>query len=87
MLPRHMLSCWVPNKRPDGRPRFTYVEIVNKTLKSFGFDKDKLYGITWHDLNVKKASGSLSCVLLTSTLASPTQSLHLLSRVQIDPLY
>jgi ABC-type sulfate transport system substrate-binding protein len=44
-LPRRMLSCWVPNKRSAGRPRFTYGEAVNKALKSFEFDKDKLYDI------------------------------------------
>jgi len=43
MLPRHMLSYWVPNKRPVGRPRLTHGETVNKALKSYGFDKDKVH--------------------------------------------
>ena len=45
-LPRRMLSCWVPRKRPVGRPRFTYGETLNKALWKFGFDKN-FYGITW----------------------------------------
>jgi len=56
-LPRRMLSCWVPNKRPIGRPGFTYGKTIMAKqfmAKLCGFDKGKLYGITWHDLGVKK---------------------------------
>jgi len=31
------------------------VKLLTKSLKSFGFQRDNLYGITWHDLAVKKS--------------------------------
>jgi hypothetical protein len=51
-LPRRMLSCWIPNRRPVGRPRFTYGETIKKALQKFGFNADKI-GITWHTLASK----------------------------------
>jgi hypothetical protein len=44
-MSRRMLSGRIPNKRPVGRPRFTYGKKM--TLKTFGFNEDNI-GITWH---------------------------------------
>jgi hypothetical protein len=49
-LPRRMLSCWSPNKRLVGRPRFNYGESIRKALKAFGLTNTALSNITWHDL-------------------------------------
>jgi hypothetical protein len=48
-LPRQMLSSWVKNKRPVGRPRLTYGATVNKALKHFNLT-EKETGLPWHTL-------------------------------------
>ena len=40
-LPRRMLSCWVPHKRPRGAPRMTYGRSVIKALDTFHLDHKK----------------------------------------------
>ena len=40
-LPRRMLSCWVPRKRPPGAPRMTYGRTVGKALDVFDLDPKK----------------------------------------------
>ena len=70
-LPRRMLSCWVPHKRPVGRPRFTYGETVNKALRKFGFDKS-FHGIIWQELAVKRR--------LWKSLLCPNNSCNGISR-------
>lgn len=37
-LPRKMLSCWVPSKRPRGFPKITYGRSLIKCLKKVGLD-------------------------------------------------
>ena len=48
-LPRRMLSSWVRNKRPVGRPRLTYGATVKKALKRFNLTEDRT-GFPWHTL-------------------------------------
>ena len=48
-VPRQMLSSWVGNKRPVGRPRLTYGATVKKALKRFHLTEDKT-GFPWHAL-------------------------------------
>ena len=48
-LPRRMLSSWVRNKRPVGRPRLTYGATVKKDLKRFNLTEDRT-GFPWHAL-------------------------------------
>jgi hypothetical protein len=61
-LPRRMRSCWVPNKRLVGRPRFTYGETIRKALQKFGLTNTALLDITWHDLAKKRCiSSSIIC--------------------------
>ena len=48
-VPRQMLSSWVRNKRPVGRPRLTYGATVKKALKRFHLTEDKT-GFPWHAL-------------------------------------
>ena len=40
-LPRRMLSCWVPHKRPPGAPRMTYGRTVGKALDVYDLDPKK----------------------------------------------
>ena len=52
-LPRQMLSAWVKNKRPVGRPRLTYGATVNKALKYFNLI-EKHNGLPWPTLCVQQ---------------------------------
>jgi hypothetical protein len=52
-LPRRMLSCWIPSKRPVGRPRFTYGETVRKALQQFGFTDENYLGFTSKTLHLE----------------------------------
>ena len=40
-LPRRMLSCWAPHKRPLGAPRMTYGRSLAKALDVFDLDHKK----------------------------------------------
>ena len=44
-LPRKMLSCWVPHKRPRGAPQMTYGRSLRKLLR-----KAEIPVENWHDL-------------------------------------
>jgi len=79
-LPRRMLSYWKPNKRPVGRPRFTYEETIKKALKKFGFNADKI-GITWHTLGRKSSVWkSLLCLGNFYSGISPSDATSTLTR-------
>ena len=41
-LPRRMLSCCVPHKRPLGAPRMTYGRSVGKALDVFDLDHKRI---------------------------------------------
>lgn len=69
-LPRRMLTCWVPHKRPIGRPRFTYGETIKKALKKFGLDG--YIDIPWHALAAKRS--------VWSSLLSPSNFYQGISR-------
>ena len=44
-LPRKMLSCWVPHKRPRGAPQMTYGRSLRKLLR-----KAEIPVANWHEL-------------------------------------
>ena len=52
-LPRRMLSCWIPHRRPVGRPRLTYGATMKKALRAFGLD-EKQTGVPWPELAAKR---------------------------------
>ena len=37
-IPRRMLSCWINNKRPKGRPEMTYGSTMKKQMAKFGIE-------------------------------------------------
>ena len=39
-IPRKMMTCWVPERRPVGCPEFTYGRGLYKALKNAGVDKE-----------------------------------------------
>ena len=50
-LPRRMLSCWVPHKRPLGAPHMTYGRSLGKALDVFDLDHKK-----WPELAADRAA-------------------------------
>ena len=50
-IPRRMLSCWVPHKRPLGAPRMTYGRTVGKALDVFDIDRKR-----WPELAADRAA-------------------------------
>jgi hypothetical protein len=58
-LPRRMLSCCVPNRRPVGRPRFTSGETIGKALTKLGLTNTAFLDISWYDLAKKRCVWSL----------------------------
>ena len=50
-LPRRMLSCWVPHKRPRGAPRMTYGRTIGKALDMFDINPKK-----WPELAADRAA-------------------------------
>ena len=78
-----MLSCWIPNKRPVGRPRFTYGETKKNALHNFTFNVDKI-GITWHALARKRCVWkSLLCPSNFYNGISPSDATLALTRGKI----
>ena len=50
-LPRRMLCCWVPHKRPPGAPRMTYGRTIAKALDVFNINQAK-----WPELAADRAA-------------------------------
>ena len=49
-LPRRMLSCWAPSRRPTGAPKMTYGRTLRKGLKKFDIELD-----SWTQLAADRA--------------------------------
>ena len=70
-LPRRMLSCWVPMRRPTGAPQMTYGRTLRKGLKKFNIKLDE-----WASLAADRA-------LWSETLRLGYQPIRRSSRVAL----